>query len=191
MADKEISMNRTRMLWLAAVSGAAVCLLLFGVLLRHPAPNLIQNGDFESGLDKWWWYVDPKSGAEALFTTESVPGAHGAALRVSVDKAAELDNIEISQGHVVTKAGQNYTLTFRARSTVAQEIEIKLIKNADPWTSYGFLRTAHITTRWQTQQLVGRASMTADDGKLMFHFNTPDSKIWIDDIRFQERRGLF
>jgi hypothetical protein len=168
-------MNRTGILWLAAISGAVVCLLFFAVVFHHRAPNLIQNGDFESGLERWWWYVDPKSGAKASFTTENVAGASGAALRVSVDQAADFDNIEISQGHVPTKAGHNYTLTFRARSTVPQEIEIKVIKNADPWTSYGFLKTATIKTRWQRYKVIGRAAMTADDGKFMFHFNTPDS----------------
>lgn len=61
--------------------------------------------------------------------------------------------------------------------------------------SYGltlfFLRMATIKTRWQRYKVIGRAAMTADDGKLMFHFNTPESTIWIDNVRFQESGGLF
>jgi len=47
--------------------------------------------------------------------------------------------------------------------------------------------STEITPRWKRYRLSGRALVTADDGRFIFHCGGTVGDIWIDDVKLQDR----
>ncbi len=163
-------------------------LLVSGVYLVLPArgPNVLRNGTFDDKMSHWYGYVDPKSRADASFSVEKTPGAHGYAAKIAVTRPGYYDCVEFHQTGIAVEAGHKYIISFRARSTIAQPLRVKLISTPPPWTFYGFRVITEVTPNWQKHRLVGRAMVTAKDGKLMFQCGGIVGDLWIDDVSFQD-----
>jgi hypothetical protein len=98
-----------------------------------------------------------------------------------------VDTFEFVQTPVPVKAGHKYSISFRARSTATQPIRVLVTKDKPPWTFYGFRVSTEIGPRWRTYRLRGRAVLTAEDGRIVFHCRGAIGDIWIDNIKFQDR----
>ncbi len=151
---------------------------------RFAAPNLIRNGAFAERLEHWYGHVDRS--ARATFAAEPAPGAKGLTAKIAVTQAGYYDCIELGQVGIPVQAGHQYAVSFRARSTVAQALRVKIIGTPSPWRFYGFRAITEITPRWQTYRLTGHALVTANDGKLMFQCGGAVGDIWIDEVKFQD-----
>ena len=175
-------MTEKHKLFLATAAGMVLATVVILPLARPPAPNLVRNGGFDEGLKSWGWYVHRSQGARAEFVAEDLRSANGHVARISVTQPALHDSVEFAQGPVSVQAGHEYRLSFRARSTARQPIRVQIIRNAPPWTFYGFRVSTEITPQWKIYRLTGRAMLTGDDGKLVFQCGGAAGEIWLDNI---------
>lgn len=136
--------------------------------VTQPPPslaNLVQNGDFESGLSPWSFYTNG-SGSFAVVS----PGFSGSnSARLTIHSAAS--NIQFRQASIAVEANLGYTLTFRAYSTSGRDLQMFFHKDGSPYTSYGLGEYANLTTEWQTFTFTFTTSGfsgTVNDGRLRF-----------------------
>ena len=87
--------------------------------------ELINNGDFSSGLAPWW------TGGDATPET----GSGGLTLTINNGGANPWD-ISAGQHNIPLQAGETYTLSFTASASTAVTVPVMLQLNEDPWTSY-------------------------------------------------------
>ncbi|MGX1508273.1 UNVERIFIED_CONTAM: endoglucanase [Streptomyces graminofaciens] len=116
-----------------ALNVAALAGLLAGAMVAAPAtaaepadegPELIVNGDFSSGTAPWWW-------------TENSPGAVVGG-RLCADVPAGTANpwdAIIGQNGLALAAGEGYTLSYSATSTVPVTIRTNVQMSVDPWST--------------------------------------------------------
>jgi len=154
---------------------------------RAPAPNVLQNGDFERGLEHWRAIIWNQQGVHAKVIAEQSPDNKGQLMRVSVTQPGGHDSIELVQTPVSLQAGHKYAVSFLARSTATQPLRVMVNQNKAPWTFYGLRVSTEITPRWKRYRLSGRALVTADDGRFIFHCGGTVGDIWIDDVKLQDR----
>ncbi len=178
-----------------AAATIAIPLLFLGGAAIYVAPlvgqrilpaNTLRNGSFEEGLSGWSGYFDPKSRARASFSAEQNAAANGHAARISVTETAYYNSVELQQAGLAVKAGHQYKVSFRARSSVTQPLRLNIIKNSAPWTFCGFRAITEITPHWQTYRVSGRALVTADDAKLLFQCGDVPGDIWIGQVSFRD-----
>ncbi len=150
-------------------------------------PDQVINGDFEDGLDGWSWWVNTDVGAAATFDVDVTGGISGtAAAHIMFTSAANIWPVEFRQFDMETTAGQSYTLSFWARSDVTRTVYANVIKQSEPWTSYGFDVQAIVAPQWQHFHLTDDASVMANDGKLEFLVGDGVGELWLDNVQFQE-----
>jgi len=176
----------------AAVIGVPVMLLVGTATYLAPEirekfepESLVRNGGFEEGLTNWQTIFWAQS--EATATVERLTGTEGLAAKFSITRIGLVDTFEFVQAPVPVKAGHKYTISFRARSTATQPIRVLVTKDKRPWTFYGFRVSTEIGPRWRTYRLSGRAMVTAEDGRIVFHCRGALGDIWIDKVKFQDR----
>lgn len=157
------------------------------LLVDHlDTPNPLLNPGFEDGLNHWDWWVDTAAGSAAAFDAVAGAGVAGSrAAHINVLQAAPDGTVEFRQSGIHTVAGEYYTLSFWARSSVTMTLTAAVIKSSSPWTDYGFWVTAQLTPEWQHFQLPGGASVSATDGKLMFLLGDTAGEVWLDEVQFQ------
>ena len=153
---------------------------------RLDTPDQVLNGSFEAGVDQWRLWVDSHAGAAAQYDVAPGQGiSDTAALHVVVTAPADAWDVQLQQAGKSTVAGESYTLSFWARSTVPQTIRIRVAREAFPGTDYGFNVYAQVTPQWQQFHLWGVPNVTADGGEIEFHLGRQAGEFWFDDVRFQ------
>lgn len=87
--------------------------------------NLVNNGDFSSGLPPWWTTpsVTPETGAGGLTATITAGGAN------------PWDAI-VGQGGIPLQAGETYTLSFTASASTPVTVAAKLQEDGGAYTGY-------------------------------------------------------
>ncbi len=168
--------------------GGAGTYVATAVWEKSSAPNLLRNGRFDQGLEEWAGYVDPKSGAQASFSEEMVPGRRGRVAKISVSRSSFnfYDCVELSQGPFPVQAGHRYAVSFRARSNVRQPLRVKVIGFREPWPFYGFRVITEVTPQWGKYRLTGYAIVTGPEAKFMFQCGALAGSIWLDDVKFED-----
>ena len=149
-------------------------------------PDQVVNGGFEDGLDHWSWYVDSGAGAAATIDVDATGGVSGtAAAHIAVTSAAAANAVNFRQLDVTTVVSQSYTLSFWARGDVTRTVYAAIVKQAAPWTDYGFNVQILVTPQWEHFHLWDNAVVAADDGKLQFNVGDMVGELWLDDVQLQ------
>lgn len=121
-----------------AAALAALAGLLVGTVVTSPAaalpapavepadeaPELITNGDFSEGTAPWWWTDNSPAAVVDGRLCADVPAG----------TANPWDAI-IGQNALALAAGEGYTLSYTATSTVPLTIRTNVQLGADPWTT--------------------------------------------------------
>jgi len=95
-----------------------------------PPPNLITNGDFESGTTDPWWYAEEDG---VNYTTLSVDNN---ALRVDVASGSTNDwGAGVGQSALSLQAGKTYRLSFDVVSA-ANSFVVRIQQGKDPYDAY-------------------------------------------------------
>jgi hypothetical protein len=150
-------------------------------------PDQVRNGSFEQGLADWESWVVRESGAAASFSIDKGGGISGTdAARIDVTTKATRGSVEFRQKDIHTVGGQVYTLSFWARSSVTLTLDTAILQQTAPWTWYGFASQPKVTPQWQHFHLVGKALVTATDGKLAFMLGDVAATLQLDDVQLQE-----
>jgi hypothetical protein len=146
----------------------------------------ILNGSFEDGLNDWSLWVDTSAGAAAAVDIDPQGGISGsAAAHFAISSAAQPWDVKLSQYDRTTMAGENYTLSFWARSDVTHTVEVEIDKQGPPGTNYGFRARAVVTPEWQHFHLWDEVSVTASDGQLKFEIGERTGELWLDEVQLQ------
>jgi hypothetical protein len=146
-------------------------------------PNLITNSGFETGsLSPWTLSVSAGKATAALDGTTAADGATSA--HVSVTSAASSNwQIDFASARFPLVSGRQYTISFWAKSDVAQSIEVATQGGAPTYSYYGMNAMFSVGTTWARDSLTFKATATASDTSLEFFLGAKASNIWLDDVQ--------
>jgi len=146
-------------------------------------PNLITNGGFETGsLLPWALSVSAGKATAALDSTTEADGATSA--HVNVSSAAPSNwQIDFGSARFSLVSGKQYTISFWAKSDVAQTIQVATQGGAPNWSYYGVNTMFSVGTTWARDSLTFKATTTASDTALEFFLGGKASNIWLDDVQ--------
>jgi len=110
--------------------------------------NMLNNGAFENGLAPW--YVELHNGSYAVQNSDNVIAYEGnSSARISVSNSTGTSwHIQYYQYGMSLNAGQQYRVSFAAKSNINQTIYASLSNHISPWNGYGGL-SVNLTTQWQ------------------------------------------
>ena len=131
------------------------------------AAELLSNGDFVNGADRW--ILEQHSGAQATATPEKEgPPAGGPALRVTVQRPGqERWHVQFGQPRLKVEADSTYTLSFQARSERAHAITAMVGQAHEPWNAPASMQAA-LGKEWRRFSLVFVASETDENMRVLF-----------------------
>lgn len=148
--------------------------------------NLLQNGDFENGVSNW--ALELHNGSTATHTTSGFNSYEGnSSSRVSITNATGVGwNIQYKQTGLSVNAGQQYRVSFAARSNINQTIYFNLSNDISPWNGYGGL-SANLNSNWQTFTFVVTPNEN-NIGNVRFGFSlgyTSPATYWFDAVELK------
>ena len=130
--------------------------------------ELVTNGDFQSGSTSW------EGGAA---TADNIVSYFAVVETVS----ANVYDVNLSQTMTLVP-DTDYTVTFRAKSSIARTMIAGLGLYHDPWTNVG--EDVSLTTDWQTFTLNQTTTGFGDDeSRILFDMGGDQGgQVWIDDV---------
>lgn len=144
-------------------------------------PNLISNGDFESGQTGWELYNNGAAASSASIVEDGELG-DGQAVKINISSIHSGDSdIQYFFAFDVLKKGA-YTFSFRAMSSGSKTIRAAVLLNEGPWTSF---LSENLTITAEPQMFGPYAfSMgeTATNVRVDFFLGNDTEDIWIDDV---------
>lgn len=132
-------------------------------------PELLTNGDFESGNDPWINAVNIElDGANNVFVAD-------------VQATGNPWDVNLSQVLGLTE-GATYELSFKAKASVARSMRAGLGQNFDPFNSV--YNEPALTTDWNTftYDIVATGIGSADNSRVLFDMGAELGVINIDDV---------
>jgi len=135
--------------------------------------ELITNGDFETGATSpWAFYVNTGVGAAATFTAQASSPYEGIyrGLATITNGGPVPSDIQIFQIDKSITAGKKQYIKFAAKGGGPRTIDIRIRKQASPWTDYTEegIQTINLIDAWQVFDIEWTANITATDAKLQF-----------------------
>ena len=131
------------------------------------------------------WELVRQNGAQG--SVETVAGENGAqALKVSIsEKPAQDWQMELMQTQLPLRAGQNYTVSLRARADAPRAMGVSVGINREPWTRYGS-SPLQLTTQWQEFRFNFRAGdLDPDLNRITFAVGGDSSAIYLSDVQIR------
>lgn len=134
-----------------------------------PASEVVANGDFESGMDSWFFYTNGKGSAVA-----AEPGYNGSPHAACVETITSGTNIQLYQNDLTLEPNTEYLLSFVAYSSNLRDFRVSLGQHSAPFTNYGiYNHRVNLTTEWQVFTIpitTRNFSTVVEDGRLYFWF---------------------
>ncbi len=150
----------------------------------RPAPNLVENGGFESTALPANWQVEQNAGAQATATLDPEQPASGSrSIRVNLARpGTEAWHVQLKYVNFSVRKDSSYVIQFRARASKNRRLVAALTRDNEPYTYYGG-QEVELTTAWQTYRLAVVASEDNDNrARLTFQVGNNDGTVWIDDV---------
>ena len=108
------------------------------------------------------------------------------AIRVEIGKADEVEwHIQLLQNRVPIKAGQYYTLSFRARADRARSISLGLQQAHEPWKGLGLWRRIQLNNTWQKLRIGFPAKGGDENAQLCFNLGGSTVAVQVADVQFR------
>lgn len=130
------------------------------------------------------WNLGRQAGAEGAVETVDDNGVK--ALKISITKKPVNDwQLELTQTRLKLRAGQNYTVSLRARADAPRSITPSVGINHEPWTRYGSASFA-ITPEWQEFHFVFRAGdLDPDLNRITFAVGGASDTVYLSDVQIR------
>lgn len=110
------------------------------------------------------WEVQKFGGAELSVNTE----ATNKAVAIDIRKRGEASwNVQMFHPLPAFEAGEVYTLSFTARATQHEDMQIALMQNYEPWQSYQRIKVP-LTKQWQEYQYTFVVNVSDNRARLNF-----------------------
>lgn len=171
-----------------AISGALTPVLsdVITVFTPPPVTNLLLNGGFESGTTNWTFQTNG-AGTFAAIT----PGTVGAkAGQISI--TTQGTTVQLYQQNITLTSGNNYRLSFKAKSTTGHDIQASVFKHGAPFTPYGLTNQFfNLTNAWADYSVDFLASGfagTATDARLrlwLAPYDAAGDVYQFDDVKIE------
>ncbi|GEM_PF-1879822 len=146
-------------------------------------PNLIENGNFEDGLE--FWLLENHLGYSSVFPDceESAAGDCSVVITQS-EPSPEFYQVQFKQVDFPLVAGEEYRLSFWAGAASPRQIWVMVLGDEDPWENYGLFEVVDLTTDWQ-EFVYDFMSLvtTSDDTRLSFALGLTDESVWLDQVK--------
>ncbi|HNZ86103.1 MAG TPA: carbohydrate binding domain-containing protein [bacterium] len=78
-------------------------------------------------------------------------------------------------------SGQNYTLSFWAKSTSQRQIQVELYNENSPWNNFGLWQVVSTGTDWQNYTMSFTAT-SSGIARISWNLGEQDVPVWIDDV---------
>jgi len=109
-----------------------------------PGPNLVNNHSFESSATFW---TTPAAGVNfSILSGDATDGINSAQIEV-VDST---QTIQLFQQDLPLDPDTSYTLSFDAKSSTGNDINVQVRRNTFPYTNYGLNQVPDLTNTWQS-----------------------------------------
>ncbi len=148
------------------------------------ASQLINNGNFSSGLSDWVFYLTQDGSANASVAASSAsPTSSGASADISIVEAGTYAwHIDLEQDQLSLVAGTDYRLSFMANSDVPLSITVTTQGGSPNYLNYGLAQQFSIAPGWQTYTIDFIAPIAATDGRLEFQFGSGPGHVWLTNV---------
>ena len=127
------------------------------------------------------WQVTAKEGAEATLAV-SPEGAMKVDIAESGDATAWL--IRLAGPDTSVKAGDRYTVAFRARASVPCKLIVRADQGQPPWETIGLTQKAKLTEEWQSFRFDFESEFDDQHAKVVYFIRANPSSVEIADVTF-------
>ena len=144
--------------------------------------ELLTNGDFAAGADKW--NVELHEGCQAT-ATRTDDGPEGTpALRLDIAAVSGPGwYVQLHQSPIAFEADQPYRLTFWAKADPPRRISVNNFTAHEPWGSVGFATSVELTPEWRQFSFGFRANATDPNCRIGFgDFATATGQVWFAGV---------
>lgn len=151
--------------------------------------NMLENGDFETALDKGWtFWFNKKDGYSASVESDRAAGRNGGVTaRITIaNTGAKSASTELTQPRHTLKAGQAYDFKFWAKANPPRKVTLSTSKGTPEWRNYGLREEVTPSGQWAEYSATFTATESASDARLQFIFGSESGEVWIDDVRLTE-----
>jgi hypothetical protein len=132
----------------------------------------------ESKAARWQLEVHEGNAAKLVH-----PADNPVAARLEISQANETNwHLQLKQSPLGLKAGQYYTLAFRARADQPRSISYTVGQAHDPWQGLGLSGTGRLTPQWRLFRAGFVASGSDTDARLSFSFGGSTIAVEIADV---------
>ena len=143
--------------------------------------NRVVNGEFDSGLNNWYTWVDTGVSAScSVVTNGGLSGTNSARYNIT-NGGNNASRVQLGQTGVGTISGTRYTLTFRAKASANRSITVAMEQNGGSYTRY-MERTFNLTTNAQTFTYTFTPTVTDPNAVLKFLLGGNNNTVWIDAV---------
>jgi len=147
--------------------------------------NIVQNGDFSSGLNSWTSFAADFDGVFADFTANN---EEAAITNMIINNAEpQIWHVQLFQeftpGQIESLVvGQTYTVSFKARSSVmGRQLRMFLGQNTDPFQAIN-MTDFLLTEEMVTYEVAFNMNTTFNSMKLGFEMGLNNADVFIDDV---------
>jgi len=136
--------------------------------------NLLDNGDFRrsgpaADTAPTGWVLEQHGSARATLKIGDASGTH--VLRIQIDALDDTGwHLQLHQKDLTLRAGEYYTLRFRARGDSARSIRCVAGMAHSPWNDLGLRRSVDLAPDWTEFRLAFEATASDDDARVVFSF---------------------
>lgn len=134
-----------------SAASAQAAVLTINPVAETPTPipplssNLVVNPSFESGTDPWSF--SHKDGIGTFTTSPDATDGISSGMATIVTQGS---TTQVFQSGLSLEANTRYTLSFDAKSSSGNNVNVAMIQHASPYSNYGLHDSADLTSLWQT-----------------------------------------
>jgi hypothetical protein len=148
--------------------------------------NMLQNPLFENTGSSWLkpWIFNALDGTTATINqnTSVTYGSNDSAdIDITKGNTSYPYYVQLLQTPLSVTAGQSYTLSFWAKSSVAGPIQLGLQENHSPWTVYK-LTSFNLTTSWALYSVTYTQPTTDPSAQYIINLGGITGNIWLDEM---------
>lgn len=153
-----------------------------------PTPDLlVGDGAFDTTAQADAWYSSAGPGASATFARDtSVVHGGPSSLHVHV-LATDGEPWHADTSHpLAVKAGQEYTVTFWARSDTTHTVDAWIQQAVSPWDDLVYLGPSQVTNAWRRFVLTATSLRTEMKAELVLGFGESTGTVCVDDVSVRQ-----
>jgi hypothetical protein len=157
--------------------------------------NLLANSNLQiaDSADKLppSWHLEQHSDCRAVVFAQNYQFQEGLAVKIVNFDGTDW-HLQLNQREISLKAGQYYTVAFRAAGDQPRRITCNVGQAHSPWQNLGLQRQLELTPQWQRFQMGFVARADDANARINFAFGGDKSTVYIAEVEFRPggRAGL-